>query len=417
MNNIIIVPNTLILGIDIAKDNHYGQFIVNGEYIKKPFLIKNTKESFDCLLESIEDLTKKYGTVHTLVGMEPTGHYWKNIAYYLKNRGISLCLVNPYHVNKTKELEDNSPTKNDKKDSRVIARLIYQGQYLTWMFDDELYVNLRIASNNRQDLKKQLIKEKVRLIALLDEYFPELRKLFSDILGKSSLEILKRCPFPKDIRGMGIDKITELIKSATQNRVGIKKATLVCEAAENSIGVPVGLDGARYRLNLIIKNLENTQKQIDDIELIMQKYLIQTGYSEYILSIKGIGIVTASSFLAEIGDILKYDDYKQIQKVAGLNLKETSSGNKKGKTEISKRGRPNLRNILYQAALVMVAKNEAFKEVYEHLTKRNNNKLTGKQAIVALSVRLIKIIYALCTKKELYSHDKVHGLECYQKVA
>lgn len=84
MNNIIMIPNTLILGIDIAKENHYGQFVVNGEYIKKPFLIKNTKESFDCLLETIKELTNKYGTVHTLVGMEPTGHYWKNIAYYLK---------------------------------------------------------------------------------------------------------------------------------------------------------------------------------------------------------------------------------------------------------------------------------------------------------------------------------------------
>lgn len=180
MNNIIMVPNTLILGIDIEKDNHYGQFVVNGEYIKKPFLIKNTKESFDCLLQIIDELTEKYGTVHTLVGMEPTGHYWKN-------RGISLCLVNPYHVNKTKELEDNSPTKNDKKDSKIIAKLIYQGQYLSCMFDEELYVNLRLASNSRQDLKKQLIKEKVRLIALLDEYFPEIRCVFSDILGKSSI--------------------------------------------------------------------------------------------------------------------------------------------------------------------------------------------------------------------------------------
>lgn len=122
-------------------------------------------------------------------------------------------------------------------------------------------------------------------------------------------------------------------------------------------------------------------------------------------------------FLAEIGNISKYDDYKQIQKVAGLNLEETSSGNRKGKTEISKRGRPNLRNILYQAALVMAAKNEAFKDVYGHITKRANNRLIGKQAIVALSVRIIKVIYALCTKKELYSHDKVHGLESYQKVA
>lgn len=100
---------------------------------------------------------KKYGTVHTLVGMEPTGHYWKNIAYYLKNRGIRLCLVNPYHVNKTKELEDNSPTKNDKKDSKVIARFIYQGQYFTCMFDDELYTAIESITEKEtwEDMKKR----------------------------------------------------------------------------------------------------------------------------------------------------------------------------------------------------------------------------------------------------------------------
>ncbi|KYH27997.1 transposase IS116/IS110/IS902 family protein [Clostridium tepidiprofundi DSM 19306] len=417
MKNIIMVPNTLILGIDIAKKNHYGQFIVNGEYIKKPFLIKNNKESFDCLLEIIEELKEKYETVHTLVGMEPTSHYWKNIAYYLKNKGIDICLVNPYHVNKMKELEDNSPTKNDKKDAKIISKLIYQGQYLTCMFEEEIYINLRLCSNNRLELKKQLIAEKVRLIALLDEYFPEFTKLFSNILGKSSLAILKSCPFPNNILDIGIEKLTQILKDATKNRVGLKKAILVYAAAENSIGIPVGLEGAKYRLELILKKLEWLQKEIDDVETLMKEYLDKTGYADFLLSIQGVGIVTAANFLAEVGNVSKYDDYKQIQKVAGLNLKETSSGMKKGKTKISKRGRANLRNILYQASMVMVAKNQAFKEIYQHLTKRQDNKLTGKQAIVALSVRLIKVMYTLCKKKIMYSHDKVHGLNSYQQAA
>lgn len=207
---------------------------------------------------------------------------------------------------------------------------------------------------------------------------------------------MKNCPFPKDVRSIGVEKLTEILKNATNNRVGIKKASLVYEAAENSIGVPIGLEGAKYRLDLIIRNLEYIQKEIDSVEELMKKYLIKTGYSEFLLSINGVGIVVAASFLAEVGNISKYNDFKQIQKIAGLNLKETSSGMKKGKTKISKRGRPNLRNILYQAAMIMVAKNQAFKEIYQHLTKRSKNPLTGKQAIVALSVRLIKlcILYA-----------------------
>ncbi|EQB88210.1 hypothetical protein M918_24775 [Clostridium sp. BL8] len=175
-------------------------------------------------------------------------------------------MVNPYHVNKTKELEDNSPTKNDKKDAKIIAKLIYQGQYLNCMFEEELYVNLRLCSNNRQELKRQFISEKVRLIALLDEYFPELKKMFSDILGKSALCILKTCPFPQDIVNMGVLELTKKLLDATHNRVGIKKAELVYNAAKASIGVPVGLEGARYRLKLILRQLEGLQNELDDVE-------------------------------------------------------------------------------------------------------------------------------------------------------
>lgn len=75
-----------------------------------------------------------------------------------------------------------------------------------------------------------------------------------------------------------------------------------------------------------------------------------------------------------------------MQKIAGVNLKETSAEMKKGPTKISKRGRNNLRNVLYKASMIMVAKNQSFNPIYGHLTKRQENKLMGKQAIVALKL-------------------------------
>jgi transposase len=51
-----------------------------------------------------------------IVGLEPTGHYWFNLGKFLRNLGIRLVLVNPSHVKKTKELDDNSQTKNHLKD-------------------------------------------------------------------------------------------------------------------------------------------------------------------------------------------------------------------------------------------------------------------------------------------------------------
>ncbi|WP_243137217.1 IS110 family transposase [Desulfofundulus thermobenzoicus] len=76
----------------------------------------------------------------------------------------------------------------------------------------------------------------------------------------------------------------------------------------------------------------------------MEKALAKTGLAEYLLSIPGIGVVTAASFLGEVGDLTRYEDWRQIRKLAGYNLTINQSGDsKKGSTKISKRGHSELR--------------------------------------------------------------------------
>ena len=77
--------------------------------------------------------------------MEPTGHYWFNLEnfYRIMNETGS---VNPHHV-KSKELDDNHPTKNDRKDPKVIAGLVREGRYMIPYLPDGVYADLRTASN------------------------------------------------------------------------------------------------------------------------------------------------------------------------------------------------------------------------------------------------------------------------------
>ena len=91
----------------------------------------------------------------------------------------------------------------------------------------------------------------------------------------------------------------------------------------------------------------------------------------------------------------------------GLNLVENSSGNHKGKTTISKRGRSLLRSILYRMAFTMVNKNKEIKELYKYLTTRKENQLKKKQAIVAVIGKILQIIYAVVTKNEEYKATRV----------
>jgi transposase len=77
----------------------------------------------------MKELGQAHGSTDIIFGIEPTGHYWFPLAAFLQDQGIQVVIVNPHHVNKTKELEDNSPTKSDYKDAKVIANLIRNGKY------------------------------------------------------------------------------------------------------------------------------------------------------------------------------------------------------------------------------------------------------------------------------------------------
>jgi transposase len=139
----------------------------------------------------------------------------------------------------------------------------------------------------------------------------------------------------------------------------------------------------------------------------MDLALSKTGYKDLLLSIPGVGIVNAASFLGEIGDPLRFEHPNQISRMAGYNLVEDSSGQNQGRTVISKRGRKNLRSILYQMALVMVAKNNEMKELYQYLKKRPDNPLKKKQALVVISKKIVTIIYHMVKKQAYYEAELV----------
>ncbi len=341
--------------------------------------------------------------------MEPSGHYWKPLASYLVNAGIPGVIVNPYHVKKQKELDDNSPTKNDRKDALIITTLTWEGRFSRCYLPKGIWAELRGYTQSRHQQKAKLNAAQNNLVAILDEYFPEYQRVFKNLLGKASLYILTHHPFLAELKQFTVEELTAELKAATNGKVGQKRAVLLLAAAQESIGVAEGLSAARLRLAQCLEEIFFWQKQLARTEAAMAEALAKTGLAAYLLSIPGIGIVTAASFLGEVGDLTRYEDWRQIRKLAGYNLTENSSGEHKGKTKISKRGWPGLRNILYQAALVLVAKNPQFKALYHYLKTRRKNPLKGKQALVVIACKLLRVMFTLVKEKRLYDPKKVLG--------
>lgn len=406
-----ITPSTLVVGIDIAKHIQWARFVnYRGMELLKAIKFNNNKLGFENILSVIKTICNNMNFDNIIIGVEPTGHYWKTLANYLISNGMTVVMVNPYHTKRAKELDDNSPTKSDKKDALTIAKLVADGRYCSVYLPQDEYAELRVLVNTRIGIMKRLNSLKNNATAVIDEYFPEIITVFKKPLkGKASLQILKTCPFPKYVIELGAEGVHKEIKKAVKKSVGIKKAEQLVEVAKSSIGVNYGLSSAKLKLELMIDELKLLMSQLEQIKIEMEKALTATGLKNIVLGIPGIGIITAGSLLGEIGDPLRFDNPRQISNMAGYNLVEDSSGKNKSGTVISRRGRKNLRSILYQISLTMVSTNKEMKELYKYLKTRKNNALKKKQALIVIAKKVITVIYYLIKKQVQYNAELALG--------
>ncbi len=407
-----VTLRTLVVGIDIAKEKQWARFVdCRGVECGKAMYFRNDRTGFEAILARMRQISKENSFADVIVGMEPTGHYWKALANYLmKQEGIHVVLVNPYHTKKAKELDDNSQTKSDKKDALTIARLVKDGRYSEVYLPRDVYADLRVLTTARNSVNRQKSALENTILAVMDEYFPEFTKVFKHpFKGKAAMQVLKSCPFPKCILQLGTAGVLAEIKKAVKKSVGMKRAQLLVDTARVSVGVDYGIDSAQCKLRLLMESLELVNRQLAQIEAEMAAALQKTGIVEYLLSIKGVGVVSLAVCLGELGDPLRFDDPRQMGRLAGYNLVEDSSGKNKSGTCISKRGRKGLRRVLYQMALTCVAVNPELKELYHYLKTRAVNPLKKMQALVVISKKLLTLIYTLAKKKRYYDPAKVFG--------
>lgn len=179
-------------------------------------------------------------------------------------------MVNPHHVNKSKELEDNSQTKSDYKDAKVIADLIRNGKYSEPNIPTKAYAYLRILMNLREKIVVNLNQVKARVHNWIDRFFPEYLKAFKDWEGKASLMTLHQFPMPHEIVSLGARSVLVHWKTEVKRGVGIKRAERLYEVAITSIGLTEGSMGAQIELRALLEQYHLFSKQEDQI---MQKVM------------------------------------------------------------------------------------------------------------------------------------------------
>lgn len=401
--------DTLVIGIDIAKFKHFAcAFDDRGRELEKPFPVLQSIEGFHQFLEKVETFKQEHQKTDVIIGFEPTGHYWMNLAEFLRKHEILYVMVNPLHVNRAKEFEDNLQTKNDQKDSRVIARMVSQGYFTYPRVLTGIEAELREGSAHRNHLKKEKARLSNKIIQWLDRYFPELiGQAFKDI-GRTVVGILKYVPLPEQWIDLEVDAFLKILKDKEAFRCpSRKKIVEVHSLASQSIGLTEGTTFAKQKIQWLISQYEQVCQSLEETKVLMQELAQELDAYEHLISIPGISEDMVCELLAEAGPLTAYQHPRQLIKLAGLTLRENSSGQHRGRKKLSKRGRRHLRALLFRATLTLVHNNQAFRDLYAHYISRDDNPLKKKEALVVLGSKLLKVFWGLSHHKMAFDAERM----------
>jgi transposase len=186
----------------------------------------------------------------------------------------------------------------------------------------------------------------------------------------------------------------------------VSKLRRVHVQATRSVGLRDGTQALQLALRLHVEALEALRQQLQEVRTALVDTFLALPESSYLLSMHGLGVVTAAIILSEIGDPSHYTNARQLVKLAGTQPVLNTSGRKtRSQTPMSHKGRPRLRTALFFAVMRLIQVDDTFAQQYLHLQTREQNRLTKMQALGVLMNKLLRILWALMRNRTFYNPD------------
>jgi len=347
----------LVVGIDIAKDRHHAFFgTPSGKTLLHRLVFDNSREGFEKLCFRAEALKAQKGLTDLVFGVEPTADYHKPLGEYLIDRGHSVVLVAGTAVKKNRELLDGRWDKNDTKDAANVADLITQGKCLFYDLPSLDLRELRSLLSLKRRLKKSEQGYKVRIRNhLIAQYFPEMDDYFTYVEGP---HIVRNCLDPKKLASLELQEFTRTVPSGNEKQR--ERLGEIYAKASSSIGCAAH-PSVTFEASTLLDGFKGLRLMIQETDKRIAK--VCQGFPEYpfLLSIPGFGPDVSAKVLGAIGDPFRFENHRQVLKMAGLDLSSDQSGKRTATTPvISKRGKADLRYGLYQAAVIASTRNPSF---------------------------------------------------------
>jgi len=348
-----------------------------GEVLGRYPKVYNSRKGFEYFVEVIEEVKTSNGFKGVLMGIEATGHYWRKIAYFAKERGYEVRFIRTTALKHQRGLDESSSAKTDMRDAVTIANITREGKYIDTVIEDGVFRQLRTLSKLRERVLRYSVGSQNTLGAVLDDYFPELKQIFCSMKTRSLWAILQKCPFPQDLLTVKVSTIAEILaKSSRRKQTAAQKAFALYEAAQESIGLKQVSVADRYRLKHCLEEVMRSEVLLKEIGEQMKSLLKQISCSQYLLSIPGVGVLSTAVFLGELGNPKHFSHPKQIIKYSGYDPQERDSGLRVGRKMISKKGRWLFRKTLFFMSMRVVQQCPFFKDYYRRKLGKSEQNIT-----------------------------------------
>lgn len=390
----------IIIGIDIGKNKHEATLIdEKGNIIGKSVKFENSTAGFNKLISSINNYN--ISNDKFVFSMEATGHYWLALFSKLVESDYNVQVINPIQTDACRKFYIRE-TKNDSKDSFLIAQVTRFNGYSKTTLPDEVMISLKELTRFRTFLVDDISDYKRKATVVLDKIFPEYTQIFSDTFGKTSKEILTKYPLPKDILDEDLESLAKVLSTSSKGRLGYSKAEQLQNLAKESFGIKFATEALVMEIKSILSTIEHLQNQVSKLDEKIAVLLRSLGTT--IETIPGIGPILGAIIVSEIGDINRFSHASKLVAYAGIDPTVKQSGEFNAtKNRMSKRGTPYLRRALWTASIVAAFNDPNLHEYY--LKKKNEGKHHGT-IIGAIARKLIYRIFIVLKDNIPYQCNK-----------
>lgn len=410
MKGCVVMNQNTCITIDVSQNkSHIRGFIGPNKPLSKARTMRNTKQGFQFIL-ILKNLIESKTNETPLIVFEFTGIYHKPLEKFLISQNLKYHIVAPLKAAKARNSEIREQ-KTDARDCLSLSKLFYSNNLGIFYSENETYSNLRKLNRYYDTCMKHLIKIKVNFRETLAVVYPNYKKLFSSIYSDDSLTFLKEFPHPSLYTSKLEDRIIEILKnkwdhleSWTSSKVKIltpliNEVVSGCNVTEPDIIMLLSyISQIEYYLNQI----EITVSQMNELAKKVPLYNL-------VHSLPGIQDILTCKFIAEVGDISRFSNYKQIVAYAGIDPMIRQSGDKDGlHLKMSKKGNKRLRTILHLMVSSLIKANRepnAIKDKYQKKTHQLNP-LKPKVASMACANQLVRIIFYMHKTSSTYTYHE-----------